>query len=58
MEKKKAAEGEEKARPRFLFSFCWEEQGLFKKKKKGNERKRTLTVAKETNYLFGYGNTL
>ena len=34
MEKKKAAEGEEKARPRFLFSFCWEEQGLFKKKGK------------------------
>ena len=57
MEKKKAVEGEEKARPRFLFSFCWEEQGLFKKKKK-KERKRPLTVAKETNYLFGYGNTL
>ena len=57
MEKKKAAEGEEKARPRFLFSFCWEEQGLFQKKKR-NERKRTLTVAKETNYLFGHGNTL
>ena len=57
MEKKKAAEGEDKARPRFLFSFCWEEQGLFKKKKK-KERKRPLTVAKETNYLFGYGNTL
>ena len=34
MEKKKATEGEKKARPRFLFSFCWEEQGLFQKKKK------------------------
>lgn len=54
MEKKKATEGEKKARPRFLFSFCWEEQGLLKKK----NVKRTLKVAKETNYLFGYGNTL
>lgn len=36
MEKKKATEGEKKARPRFLFSFCWEEQGLLKKKCKEN----------------------
>ena len=41
MEKKKAAEGEEKARPRFLFSFCGEEQGLLKKKKKKGKKETT-----------------
>ena len=49
MEKKKAAEGEEKARPRFLFSFCWEEQGLFKKKKKG--KKETTDSSKRNKLL-------
>ena len=40
MEKKKAAEGEEKARPRFLFQGLVF-QGLFKKKKKKGKKETT-----------------
>ena len=58
MEKRRQQREKRKRGLAFSSPSVGKNRDYFKKKKKGNERKRTLTVAKETNYLFGYGNTL